>query len=118
MAKGEILGLMACPECGEDGAQIKRAKSGLLYRWCAKGCNAQFFARNADQEFTMRANLFEAKKPAVSVTDTGEKPAAPAAPVTVRDTGPKPTENPVPIPAPKPAPAKGGFTLSSLMGEK
>lgn len=114
MAKGEILGLMACPECGEDGAQIKRAKSGLLYRWCAKGCNAQFFARNADQEFTMRAHLFEAKKPAVSVTVSEPKPAAP---VTVTDTGPKPTENPVPIPAPKAAPAKGGFSLSSLMGQ-
>lgn len=75
MAKRETLGVMDCPECGQSGAEIKAQKSGLLYRWCGAGCNAQFFARNAEQEAAMRRHLT-----AAPVTDTAEKPAAPAAP--------------------------------------
>lgn len=56
MSKREILGTMPCPECGASGAEIKLQKGGaLLYRWCAGGCNAQFFARNSGQEKAMRA---------------------------------------------------------------
>lgn len=71
MAKRELLGMMDCPECGRAGAEIKAQKNGLLYRWCADGCNAQFFARNKEQESEMRKHM-----KAVPVTDTApEKPA-------------------------------------------
>lgn len=75
--KREQLGTMKCPECGADGAQIKAQKNGLLYRWCAEGCNAQFFARSVDQEYTMRQHI-----KAASVTDTApEMPEKVAAPI-------------------------------------
>lgn len=45
MAKREVVGTMQCPECGLDGAQVKRQKNGLLYRWCPD-CEAQYFPRN------------------------------------------------------------------------
>lgn len=67
----EVLGSMACPECGRSGAIIKRQKTGRLYRFCAAGCQAQFFARNDEQEKAMRANLAP-----VPVTGT-DRPAAP-----------------------------------------
>ena len=83
MAKRETLGSMKCPECGADGAEIKAQKNGLLYRWCGQGCNAQFFARNADQEYAMRKHVKPApepaKAPSATVTDTAPK-AAPKAP--------------------------------------
>lgn len=40
----EKLGECVCPECGFTGAEIKKQKSGLAYRWCPE-CNAQYFAR-------------------------------------------------------------------------
>ena len=79
MAKREILGTMVCPECGRAGAEIKMQKGGaLLYRWCGAGCNAQFFARNPQQEGAMRAAIGGQAAP-VTVTDT-KGPAAPADP--------------------------------------
>lgn len=77
MAKREVLGVMDCPECGLSGAEVKRAKSGLLYRWCPE-CNAQYFPRTdeASARLAKRAGVGGA---AVSpVTDT-EKKSAPAA---------------------------------------
>ena len=68
----EILGRMACPECGRDGAIIKMQKNGRLYRFCADGCQAQFFARNAGQESAMKAAMGP-------VTGTGRAEAKPEA---------------------------------------
>lgn len=81
--KREILGTMTCPECGAAGAHIKAQKSGLLYRWCADGCNAQFFARTAEQEGGMRQHVT-----AAPVTDTAEKPE-PAKPAARPEPEPK-----------------------------
>ncbi len=100
MARRETLGTMACPECGAAGAEIKAQKNGLLYRWCADGCNAQFFARTAEQEAAMRKHL-----KAAPVTDTApEKPAEkPAAKLE-----PEP-------PAAKPAPKRPGNPLLDIL---
>jgi hypothetical protein len=84
MAKREVLGVMDCPECGLSGAEVKRAKSGLLYRWCPE-CNAQYFPRTVEgsARLGLRAGMAGAvpEKPA-------EKPAEKiaASPVTVTET--------------------------------
>jgi hypothetical protein len=43
MAK-EIIGTCECPECGMTGAEVKKTKAGLAYRWCPE-CHAQYFPR-------------------------------------------------------------------------
>lgn len=77
--KNETLGRMACPECGADGAAIKRDKSGRLYRWCMDGCGAKFHARDDDQEYMMRKHLFaksmSSSDGAGSNSEHEEKPA-------------------------------------------
>jgi|GEM_PF-1374919 len=88
MAKREILGRVDCPECGMSGAEVKRQKNGLAYRWCPE-CNAQYFTRTAETS----ARLLE-------------KCGAPAVPVPVTVSEEVEAENePVPVPAPAPAPA-------------
>lgn len=42
--KKEILGTLACPECGHDAAEVKQQKNGLPYRYCPE-CDAQYFPR-------------------------------------------------------------------------
>lgn len=75
----EIMGTMACPECG-GAAEVKRQKNGLAYRWCMD-CHAQYFPRTAEASDRLLAKC-GAAKPA----------PAPAAPTTVT------------VPAPAPAP--------------
>lgn len=60
MAK-EVIGTCSCPECG-GAAEIKRAKSGLAYRWCLD-CHAQYFPRSADASDRLIASLPGAKQP-------------------------------------------------------
>lgn len=63
MALSEPVGYMTCPECGMPEAHIKKQKNGRLYRWCADGCNAQFFARTDAQEAGMRKHVKADKAP-------------------------------------------------------
>jgi DNA-directed RNA polymerase subunit RPC12/RpoP len=42
----QVLKEVECPECG-GAAQVKRQKSGLLYRWCMD-CRAQYFAKSPE----------------------------------------------------------------------
>ncbi len=42
----EVLGMMACPECG-GAAEVKKTRAGLAYRWCMD-CNAQYFPRSPE----------------------------------------------------------------------
>lgn len=81
----EVLGTMACPECGGP-AEVKKQKNGLAYRWCMD-CNAQYFPRTAEASDRLLAKCGAAKPaPApvpkaepVTVTPPEEKPAAPKA---------------------------------------
>lgn len=114
MAKREILGVMTCPECGATGAHIKAQRSGLLYRWCADGCNAQFFARNPDQEKAMRAAL---PKPAAPVTDTEpERRSYEGQAKVYRESLETPEPEPA-KPAPKAKPASGFDILLGRFGQ-
>jgi hypothetical protein len=56
MAKPKPIGLMACPECGFEDAEIKLTKGGLSYRYCPD-CNAQYFARTAETDARLRAKI-------------------------------------------------------------
>lgn len=85
----EIIGHMDCPECGRAGAQIKLQKNGRPYRFCADGCQAQFFARNDEQEKAMRTAM-----------------------VPVTGTGPEAEE--MPATQPVTATARKGFSLGGL----
>jgi hypothetical protein len=91
MAKREVLGVMDCPECGMSGAEVKQAKSGLLYRWCPE-CNAQYFPRTDDASARLGKRAGIGAAPAVS-------------PVTVTEVK---TPDVVPVPAIK-KPARAGF---------
>ena len=96
----EVLGTVACPECGFSEAQVKTAKSGFHYRYCPD-CNAQFFARTPEASARLAAK-------AGAGTGTGRPaapPEVPAAPV-------RGTEKPAP--APRPVQAKSGFALGGL----
>jgi Zn-finger nucleic acid-binding protein len=84
----EVLGVVTCPECGLEGAQVKRQKNGLAYRFCPD-CAAQYFPRDE-----VASNRLLAKIKPASVTVTAEAP------------GPKPET--------EPKPAKRGFSLGSL----
>lgn len=81
----EVLGTMACPECGGP-AEVKKQKNGLAYRWCID-CNAQYFPRTAEASDRLLTKCGAAKPaPApvpkadpVTVSAPEEKPAAPKA---------------------------------------
>lgn len=89
----EILGHMACPECGSE-AEVKKQKNGLAYRWCTE-CNAQYFPRTAEA-----SDRLLTKCGAATPAPVPEKKPAPA-PVTV--SAPAPTQ-PVPKARPKASP--------------
>lgn len=93
----EVIGHMACPECGGE-AEVKRTKSGLAYRWCTE-CNAQYFPRTAEASDRLIAKCGgKAAPPSVTVTEPEPKPAkAKAAPA------------PEPAPVPKPAKPRSAF---------
>lgn len=82
----EVIGACACPECG-GAAEIKRAKSGLAYRWCLD-CHAQYFPRSQDASDRLVASLpgakpdaGQAQKPEVATSSLKpvEQAAKPAA---------------------------------------
>jgi hypothetical protein len=78
----EVLGHMACPECGEQ-AEVKKQKNGLAYRWCTE-CNAQYFPRTVEASDRLLTKCGAAKPAPVP------EPAPKAAPVTVTPPEPKP----------------------------
>lgn len=94
MAKKQIIGVMACPECGFPDAEVKPQKNGLLYRFCPD-CNAQYFPRTAET-----SERLAVKMTPVSVTGTEQEGA------------PSPAQ--VPEPEPKKKPASRGFSLGGL----
>lgn len=111
MAKREIVGVMICPECGMTGAEVKRQKNGLLYRYCPE-CNAQYFPRTEDASARLGA-----KCGAVSVTDNtkgGGKPESGTGAARPVEAAP-PTE---PKPEAKPKPKSGLADALALMGVK
>jgi Zn-finger nucleic acid-binding protein len=87
----EIVGLMNCPECGLEGAQVKRQKNGLAYRFCPD-CAAQYFPRDE-----AASNRLLSKIKPVTVTAEIETPG----PVTKTETETKPAK-------------KSGFSLGGL----
>lgn len=93
----EVLGQMACPECG-GAAEVKKTKAGLAYRWCMD-CHAQYFPRTPEASDRLLAKC-GAAKPA-PVTDTAPAPA-PKATQTPTQTPPK-TQTPEPKAKPKAA---------------
>ena len=86
----EILGTMACPECG-GVAEVKRTKAGLAYRWCVD-CSAQYFPRTPEASDRL---LTKCGAGTVTATETAPAPKEPPPPAKA-DT--------VPAPAPKPKP--------------
>ena len=107
MARADLIGLMICPECGLDGAEVRPDKSGAPYRFCPD-CTAQYFTRGNPVKVK---NLMSKIKiiPVAPVVVIDPKPAA-------NDdkkpngfgSGPSPLP-PTPMPSPKP-----GFTLGKL----
>lgn len=100
----EVLATCDCPECGQSGAEVKRTKAGLLYRWCPE-CLAQYFPRNqsASDRLAVKVGIGTG-------TGTGRtEPAAAAAPVVERK--PEPAQ---PVPAGKPAPKKPALWFEGL----
>lgn len=105
MAKREILGLMVCPECGHDAAEVKATKtSGAPYRWCPE-CEAQYFPRKPAAQARLLAQIGK-KEAAPEPAATEEKPAAPAP-----EAKPKPAAKP----APKAAPKSKEFEAAAVM---
>lgn len=81
----EIFGSVMCPECGMDGAQVKRQKNGLYYRYCPD-CDAQYFPRTsaASERLAVAAGVGAGR-----VADGAEAgDATPAATVTVTEAAP------------------------------
>lgn len=72
MAAREVLGTLACPECG-GAAEVKRQKNGLAYRWCMD-CHAQYFPRSADASDRLLAKC-GAKAQAVTAPEPAPAPA-------------------------------------------
>lgn len=70
MAKKEIIGLMVCPECGLEGAEVKRQKNGLLYRYCPD-CDAQYFPRTQAASDLLAAKLKKPEAEAAKKPDEG-----------------------------------------------
>lgn len=99
----EILGQMACPECG-GAAEVKQQKNGLAYRWCMD-CHAQYFPRTAEASDRLLAKCGAAKPAPVTapapVPATAPKPK-PKATQTPTQTPPKP-QTPEPQAKPKAA---------------
>lgn len=81
MARGELIGLCDCPECGFSDAEVRPDKSGSPYRFCPE-CTAQYFTRGAPLKVK---NLLAKVRKAASV--------------------PAPVEVVAPSPAPAPAAA-------------
>lgn len=66
MARGELIGLMKCPECGFDDAEVRPDKSGAPYRFCPD-CTAQYFTRGGEKAKNLLAKVRRPAQPAASV---------------------------------------------------
>lgn len=78
MAAREVLGTMACPECG-GAAEVKKQKNGLAYRWCMD-CHAQYFPRSAEASDRLLAKVGAAKPEPVTAPAPEPAPAPAAQP--------------------------------------
>lgn len=101
MAK-EILGTCTCPECLMPGAEVKKTKAGMAYRWCPE-CNAQYFPRC---EVTS-ARLLE--KCGIKPEPVREREPEPDAAKPVM--APAPVQEPKPQPKPKRQPVANPFDV-------
>ena len=63
MAKGDLLGSMACPLCGNQ-SEVKEDKSGRPLMFCRHGCKLQLFTRTEAQAEGMRGKLRTVATPA------------------------------------------------------
>lgn len=88
MARGELIGLMDCPECGFVEAEVRPDKSGHAYRFCPD-CTAQYFSRGGEKEKALLAKVRRSTEPpivaadvpvALSSENATETPAAPPGP--------------------------------------
>ena len=81
MGKREVLGLVKCPECDFDGAEVKLQKNGKAYRYCPE-CDAQYFARTdaASDRLLAKAGAKKAQEPEPKPAPAPEPKAAPAKP--------------------------------------
>lgn len=105
MAKKQMLGVMACPECGFPDAEIKPQKNGLLYRYCPD-CNAQYFPRTVEASDRLAARMTP-----VSITRTDTQAGEAGMPAG----GPEVAPAPVPEPEPEKKPAsRARFNLGAL----
>ena len=103
----EVLGQIACPECG-GAAEVKRTKAGLAYRWCLD-CHAQYFPRTAEASDRLIAKCGAATAAAksahtVTATATATAPAPAPAPAKARAA-----------PAPAPATPRNGLSDALAM---
>lgn len=89
MARGELIGLCECPECGFVDAEVRPDKSGSPYRFCPD-CTAQYFSRGVPHK--VKHLLAKVRK----ITTTEGQSGTPAAPDVAMATPA----------APDPAPAK------------
>lgn len=62
MARGKLIGLMKCPECDFQDAEIRPDKSGAPYRFCPD-CTSQYFTRGVPHKV---ANLTKRMRPLVA----------------------------------------------------
>lgn len=78
MARGELIGLCECPECGFIDAEVRPDKSGAPYRFCPD-CTAQYFSRGVPHK--VKHLLVKVRKIAAEVKGAPDvAPATPAAP--------------------------------------
>lgn len=82
MAKSAAVGTMKCPECDFPDAEVKRQKTGLLYRWCPE-CSAQFFARTPEASARLEAKMKPVNRPGAPVSDTEKTPDQDRGPIAV-----------------------------------
>ena len=82
----DVLGVMVCPECGHQGAQVKAQKNGKPYRYCPE-CDAQYFARSDAAAAALMGKI--GKTWTAPVADAANAPA------------PAPAAKPAPAPAAK-----------------
>lgn len=88
MAK-EIIGTCACPECGMSGAEVKKTKAGLAYRWCPE-CHAQYFPRCAAASARLLEKCGIKPEPVREPEPEPEAPKPSLAPAQVQKPEPKP----------------------------
>lgn len=92
MAK-EIIGTCQCPECGMSGAEVKKTKAGLAYRWCPE-CHAQYFPRCAATSARLLEKCGIKPEPVREREPEPEAPKPSLAPSPVQEAKPKPEPKP------------------------